>query len=123
MTDTVKQDIVHYTCSPSCINATGICHDASYGTFEVNSFETFSSRTTGLFLTTEPQLFLTVNDRQQIDFCFFKTKFQYTNEFCDKFWTSFHPVKVPGFIKQSYPQFITMPMTYTERENALYFFP
>ena len=122
LTDTVKQDIVHYTCSPSCINATGICHDASYGTFEKNDFETFSTRNTGLFITTDPQLFLTIKDRQQIDFCFFKTKFQYTNDFCGKFWASFHPVKVPDFVRQSYPQFITIPMMYKEKENALYFF-
>ena len=31
---TVKQDIVNYTCSSSCINATDICRKAAYGRFE-----------------------------------------------------------------------------------------
>ena len=33
LTDTVKQDIVNYTCSPSCINATDACREARYGRF------------------------------------------------------------------------------------------
>ena len=39
LTDSVKQDIINYTCSPSCINATDICHEASHGKFEETILE------------------------------------------------------------------------------------
>ena len=96
-----------YTCSPSCINATEICQQAKYGMFEQSHLENSST-----LVSTVPQFYLTINDLPHLDFCRFSTKFEYTTEFCDKFWEGFPPVMVPDFVKQLYPQFITIPMTY-----------
>ena len=106
LTESVKQDIVNYTCSLSCINATDICRNATYGQFEESD-----SKNPWTTMTGEPQFYLTVNDQQTVDSCHFKTYFKYTSEFCDKYWGGFLPVKVPEFVKH-YPQFITIPMTY-----------
>ena len=112
LTDTVKQDIVNYTCSPSCINATNICHNTTYGRFEESDSKTSSTPMTG-----QPQFYLTINDQQTVDSCHFKTFFEYTSEFCNKYWTGFPPVTVPDFVKHLYPQFITIPMTYKKTDT------
>ena len=57
LTDTVKQDIVNYTCSPSCINASEICREAKYGRFEESQIRRSSSG-----LASRPQFYLTIND-------------------------------------------------------------
>ena len=117
LTDTVKQDIVNYTCSPSCINATDACREASYGKFEETQFR---RRLVGI--TRQPKFYLTVNDQLTVDFCNFITIFHPILKFCDKFWADFQPVKVPEYIKQAYPKFITIPMTYKEKETTHYLF-
>ena len=97
------------TCSLSCINATDTCREAAYGKFEENQLTNSSAG-----ITTKAQFHLTINDQQHTDFCRFTTIFKYTTGFCNKFWAAFPPVKVPDFVKQSYRQFITVPMTYKE---------
>ena len=118
LTDTVKQDIVNYTCSPSCINATDICRNATYGRFEESPFERRSSSG----LVSRPQFYLTINDQQFTDSCIFETTFLYTTEFCDKVWADGPAIKVPDFVEGSYTQFLTMPMTYKETGNIPYRF-
>ena len=71
LSDSVKQDIVNYTCSLSCINATDICRRAAYGKFEENQLRNSSAG-----ITTEPKFYLTVNDQQHTDFCRFTTIFK-----------------------------------------------
>ena len=115
LTDRVKQDIVNYTCNLPCNNATNVCRKAKYGKI-VESDSQISS----IPKTTEPQLYLTVNDQQQTDFCFFETKFEYTPMYCDKYWEDIQPVAVPQHVKQLYPQFITIPMMYKEKNNHPY---
>ena len=66
LTDTVKQDLVNYTCSPPCVNATDTCHNATYGNFEESGTIISRSPTSG-----EPQFYLTINDQQTIDLCDF----------------------------------------------------
>ena len=114
LTDTVKQDIINYTCSLPCGSA-GKCRKTAYGKFEQSEIEIPSTVVTG-----EPQFYLTVNDQQTIDYCRFKTNFEYTSEFCHKFWTGFPPVTVPDFVTQMYPQFITIPMTYKKKDRTPY---
>ena len=109
LTDTVKQDIVNYTCSLACINATDVCREASYGKFEESQIRRSSSG-----LASRPQFYLTINDQQFTDFCFFGTFFIHTMKFCDISWADMQQVQVPDFVEQLYPQFITMPMTYKE---------
>ena len=115
LTDTVKQDILNYTCSPACINATDICRRAAYGTFEKSD-----SRIPSTPMLGEPDLYLTVNDQQTEDGCQFETNFEYTKEFCNIFWTDYSPVKVPDYVRNTYPQFITFPMTYKKKEKYLF---
>ena len=117
LTESVKQDIVNYTCSPSCINATDACHEASYGKFEESQF-----RRSLIGITTQPKFYLTVNDQLTVDFCNFITIFQPILKFCDKFWADFQPAEVPEYVKQAYPEFITIPMTYKEKETTHYLF-
>ena len=117
LTETVKQDIVNYTCSPPCINATDICRESAYGTFEKSDCEIFSTVVTG-----EPEMYLTVNDQQYAYFCQFRTIFKYTTEFCNEFWEEFPPVRVPDFVRETYPQFITVPMTYKKKDKTSYLF-
>ena len=114
LTDSVKQDIVNYTRSLPCGN-TENCRKAAYGKFVQSEIEIPSIPMTG-----EPQFYLTVNDQQTIDYCRFKTNFEYISEFCHKFWTGFLPVTVPDFVKPLYPQFITIPMTYKKKDRTPY---
>ena len=73
-------------------------------------------------MTTELKFYLTINDQETVDFCHFRTFFEYTTTFCDTFWAGSPPVEVPDFVKQTYPQFITMPMTYEKRDTTSYLF-
>ena len=116
LTDTVKQDIVNYTCSPPWVNTTDTCHNATYGQFEEDHIEIPTP------MTTEPEFYLTVNDQETVDFCHFRIIFEYRTTFCDTFWAGSSPVKVPDFVKQTYPQFITMPMTYKKKDKTSYLF-
>ena len=118
LTDCVKQSIVNYTCSPSCINASEICREAKYGRFEESQF----GRRSSSGLASRPQFYLTVNDQQFTDSCIFETAFLYTTEFCDKVWADGPAIKVPDFVERSYTQFLTMPMTYKETGNIPYRF-
>ena len=111
LTESVKQDIVNYTCSPSCINATDMCREASYGNFEGGDIEI------PIPMIRQPEFYLTINDQETVDSCYFETTFEYTTTFCDKFWSELSPVEVPDFVKQLYPQFITVPMTYKKRDK------
>ena len=135
--DSAKHDIVNYTCSPSCINATDVCREAKYGRFEKGGRKwrlfdhgyginlSAEDNITEFFSVprmTKPAFYLTVNDQHLQDVCSLRTTFRYSWKFCDKFWTDFQPVKVPVFVKQSYPQFITMPMTYKENGQKYDFF-
>ena len=73
-------------------------------------------------MTGQPEMYLTVNDQQTIDFCQFSTIFKYTGEFCNEFWTDFPHVRFPDFIRETYPQFITVPMTYKKKDKTSYLF-
>ena len=75
LTDSVKQDIINYTCSPTCINVTDVCHKASYGKFEQSHFGRSLST-----MTSEPKFYLTINDQEFTDSCLFKTNFQNTTD-------------------------------------------
>ena len=126
LTDTVKQDIINYTCSPSCINATDACREARYGRFVKSrrKWRFFDDYLNNLYAEgniteflsdprmANPAFYLTINDQHLQDLCFFRTNFRYSWKFCDKFWADFQPVKVPDFVKHLYPQFITIHMTY-----------
>ena len=112
LTDTVKQDIANYTCSPSCINAADICRNATYGQFEEGDIKI------PIPMTTEPEFYLTINDQETVDFCHFRSIFEYTTTFCEKFWADFQRVKVPDFVKHLYPEFLTIPMTYKKTDNS-----
>ena len=117
LTDTVKQDIVNYTCNLPCNNATDICRKATNRKFEENQFRTSLVRMIGT-----PKLYLTINNQQFPDSCTFRTKFEFSMKFCDKLWADIQPVKVPDFVQKSYPQFITIPMTY-EKTKSPYVLP
>ena len=115
LTESVKWDIVNYTCSPTCINYTDICRNATYGQFEEGD-----SVIPSIPITEEPKMYLTINNQQTADICQFRTFFEFSTKFCDRIWAEFPPVKVPEFVKQTYPQFITIPVTYKNKDNTLY---
>ena len=56
-------------------------------------------------------LSLAINDLKTPDTCNFKPKFHHSYKFCDGSWGEIEPVKVSQEIKNTYPQFITVPIT------------
>ena len=100
LTDSVKQDIVNYTCS--LCNGTDICSEALYGKFEEIQFGRSSNGA-----TVEPEFYLTINDQKFPDSCIYKTVFNFTMTFCGRSWGDTYHVHASDCVNQSHPEFIT----------------
>ena len=106
LSNKVKDDVISYTCNSACGNDTGICRDA-----ETKIISTHGSQVS---VGMSDTVYLVIHDQNHGDTCYFEAlpRLDYTGKFCDEAWASIDPVKVPQYITETYPQFISMPLTY-----------
>ena len=107
LSEKMKQDIINYTCNSACGNNAGICNDAQGRELT----PTNGADTNQISVSFKP--YLVINNLKNLDYCEFKVIRHFSTKFCDDTWASVEPVETPEEMKQTYPQFITIPITNT----------
>ena len=106
LTKEVEDHLIKYTCSSSCGDDANICDSANHTEFRAQFF--FDSGE----VSVPSNLYLAINDLKVADSCSFFTHFEYSQKFCNEFWSGVETVDVPQEIQDAYPQFITVPELY-----------
>ena len=106
-----ENDIITYTCSSACGKDTNICVNAHHT--RLRPF--YGSNFGQVFIPSH--LYLTINDLQIPDTCFFSATFEHSSKFCDKSWADMETIEVPTEIRYGFPQFITIPELYKRDEE------
>ena len=111
LSDQVQQDILNYTCSSACGQDKNICRNVSGN---IQHDQRMDSLNESVELS---HLSFAVHRTKTPDTCDFNLNFEHSTDFCKKSWNEIEPVKVPEDIENSYPQFITVPVTTTWDES------
>ena len=109
--DQVQEDILKYTCNSACGQDKNICRNVSWN---IHHNQRMDSLNESVELS---HLSFAVHRIKTPDTCDFHLNFVHSTYFCEKSWNEIEPVKVPEDIENSYPQFITVPITTTWDES------
>ena len=108
----VKRDILKYSCNSSCGQVGNICENVK--SWNIDQRQEMNSTNGSV---EQWHLSLAVHDLKTADICDFHLTFEHSNKFCDRSWGEIEHVKVPEEIRNSYPEFITVPITTTWDES------